>query len=91
MDAQLPLPAGWAIRSPMNVGDPRERLEALARDKQEAKVEIRRVLDRFAEKHGLAPREIERAAQGYVDDLLDDAAFEREQALAHAIEADEET
>ncbi len=89
MGAQLPLPAGWAVRRLMSGGDPRRRLDDLARDKLQARSEIREVLDRLAEKHGLAPQEIDRAVQGYLDDMLDDAVFELERELSREIEADE--
>lgn len=88
MGVQLPLPAGWAIRH-LTSGDPRERLDALARDKLEARREIRQILDRLAETHGLAPQEIDRAVQGYLDDMLNDAAFEVERDLGHTIAADD--
>lgn len=87
MGAQLPLPAGWAIRHLTSGGNPHSRLDELARDKLDAKAEIREVLDRLAAKHGLAPREIDRAVQGYLDDLLDDATFELERDLTREIEA----
>lgn len=89
MGAQLPLPAGWAIRHLTSGGDPRERLDALAHDKLEARREIRQILDRLAGKHGLAPREIDRAVQGYLDDMLNDIIFELERDLGRTIAADD--
>jgi hypothetical protein len=87
MSAQLPLPAGWAIAHVLSSGrDSQERLDHLRRDKLEARAEIRAALDRLAAKHGLAAREIDRAIEGYVDDMLNDAAYELERQLAHEIE-----
>jgi hypothetical protein len=87
MNVQLPLPAGWAINHVLSSArDPRERLDELRRDKLKAKAEIRQVLDRLAAKHGLAAREINRAIEGYVDDMLNDAAYELERQLTHEIE-----
>lgn len=48
MTVQLLLPAGWA-RNYVSMPDPRDRLDAFAQDKLEAKAAIRSVLDALAE------------------------------------------
>jgi hypothetical protein len=80
MGAQLPLPAGWALAATSR-RDPREQLEQLARDKLEAKAEIRAALDRLAAKHGASVRDINYAIDGYADDMINDALFEVEREL----------
>jgi hypothetical protein len=87
MSIQLPLPAGWAIGPLSSNLDPQERLKDLARDKLEAKVEIRAALDRLAIRQGLAARDIGQAVQGYADDMINDAAYERQRTLEREIEA----
>ena len=89
MGAQLPLPAGWAIHHLTSHVDPRARLDALTHDKLEARREIREILDRLGEKHGLAPQEIDRAVQGYLDDMLNDVVFEVERNLSDTIAAED--
>lgn len=86
MSVQLPLPAGWAIGGPASQRDPRERLDALGRDKAKAKDEIREVLERLAGRHGLAARDVEVALKDYVDDMLSDAAYAIERTLVAEIE-----
>jgi hypothetical protein len=80
MGTQLSLPAGWAFAATSR-RDPGEQLEQLARDKLEAKAEIREVLDRLAAKHGASARDIGYAIEGYADDMIDDALFEVEREL----------
>jgi hypothetical protein len=82
---QLPLPAGWA-REFRRLRDPVEELDELAHDKLAAKAEIRETLDRLAAKHALGAREIGKAVQGYADDMLNDATYERERELTRQIE-----
>ena len=82
---QLPLPAGWA-RAFRNWRDPVEELDELARDKLAAKAEIREVLDRLADKHGISHAETNAAVLGYVDDMLSDLTYEVEGMLTHDIE-----
>ncbi len=50
MSVQLPLPAGWA-RNFVSMPDPRDRLDALLRDRDDAKAQIRLILDRLADKY----------------------------------------
>jgi hypothetical protein len=79
MDTQLPLPGYW----PRNAtwADPRDELARLRRDKLEAKHEIRRVLDKYAYRYGVDAGEVNRLVWGYVDDLLGDLLYERENEL----------
>lgn len=86
---QLPLPAGWA-REFRRWRDPVEELDELARDKLAAKAEIREVLDRLADKHGISHSETNAAVRGYVDDMLGDLTYEVEGALTHDIEQAQE-
>ena len=83
MGTQLPLPAGWAFSA---TSEPREQLDELARDKREAKAEIRAALDRLAAKHGASARDLNHAIEGYADDMINDALFEVERE--HNSEAD---
>lgn len=82
---QLPLPAGWA-RSFRQWRDPVEELDQLARDKLAAKAEIREVLDRLADRHGIPHSETNAAVHGYVDDMLSDLTYEVEGELTHDLE-----
>jgi hypothetical protein len=43
--------------------------------------EIRQVLDKYAERHGVEATEVHRLVSGYVDDLLGDLFYERENEL----------
>jgi len=58
---QLPLPAGWAMHL-ASYADPMEHLDALKRDTDDAKVEIRAVL--------ASAGAVNQTMRGYVDDLL---------------------
>jgi hypothetical protein len=60
--------------------------EALKRDTNDAKVEIRAVLERLAEKHGASTGAVNQAMRGYVDDLLADLLYEVERGIEHEIE-----
>ena len=79
MTVQLPLPGVW----PRNTSrrDPIAQLEHIERDKVEAKHEIRLVLDKYAELHGISPKVINEVVWGYVDDALGDMFFEIEEEL----------
>lgn len=68
--------------------DPLDQLRQLERDKLDAKHEIRTVLDRYREKYRISARQTNQAMWGYVDDLLSDLFFEKEEALKAEIEAD---
>jgi hypothetical protein len=86
MSVQLALPARWAVAPLMSRRDPQDELARIARDKIEAKAEIREVLDQLAAKHGISAREIGKAVQGYTDDMLNDATYELERDLTREIE-----
>lgn len=86
MSVQLPLPAGWAIGTLLSHRDPRERLDALERGKLAVRAEIREALERLADRHGLAARDVESALEGYLDDMLGDATYGTERALVAEIE-----
>lgn len=90
MELQLPLPAGWAINLSA-YRDPAEHLQSLKRDIDDAKVEIRAVLERLAEKHGASIGAINSAMTGYVDDMLGDLLYEVERGIEHEIETGEDT
>ena len=57
-------------------------LEAIAREKLDAKHEIRQVLDKYADLHGISPKVINELVWGYVDDLLGDMFFELRKSCA---------
>ena len=82
MGTQLPLPrnATWP--------DPLDQLRQLEQDKLDAKYEIRQVLDRYREKYRISPKQVNEAVWGYVDDLLDDFFYDKEQALKAESEED---
>jgi hypothetical protein len=86
MSIQLPLPSDW----PRNATwpDPIDQLRQLENDKLDAKYEIRQVLDRYREKYRFGARQVNQAVWGYVDDLLDDFFYEKEEALKNEIEED---
>ena len=68
MTVQLPLPGVWPRN--MSRRDPIAELEAIAREKLGAKHEIRQVLDKYADLHGISPKVINELVWGYVDDML---------------------
>lgn len=61
--------------------DPRERLERLHRDMRETKAELRDVLERLANKHGIPQRDVTYAIDGYADDMLSDLVYGVERDL----------
>ena len=67
--------------------DPRERLEQLNADRREAKAELREVLERLAERHGISQTDINYAIDGYADDMLSDLVYSVERDLEHESEA----
>jgi hypothetical protein len=85
MGLQLPLPAGWAIHLASHP-DPGEHLLALKRDTDDAKVEIRAILERLAEKHGASTGAVNQAMRGYIDDMLGDLLYEVERGIEREIE-----
>ena len=86
MTIQLQLPGDW----PRNATwpDPVEQLRQLEQDKLDAKYEIRQVLDRYREKYRISARQTNETMRGYVDDLLSDFFYEKEEALKTEIEED---
>ena len=84
MGSQLYLPAGWARHLESRV-DPSERLAELEKDKAQARVEIRDLLDRLAEKHGATPRDVSVAMRS-IDDTLGDLLYDQARVLQHEIE-----
>ncbi len=88
MELQLPLPAGWAIHLARHP-DPVEHLQSLKRDTDDARVEIRAILERLAEKHGASTGAVNQAMRGYVDDMLGDLLYEVERGIEHEIEGGE--
>ena len=87
MGQQLPLPAGWALRFASGP-DLREQLGAIERDKREALGDVRAVLDRYAEKYRIPPREVTAAITGYAADMLSDLFYETTDRLEREIEAE---
>ena len=86
MSIQLQLSEDWqrdaAWRDPLN------QLRQLEQDKLDAKHEIRQVLDRYREKYRISARQTNETMWGYVDDLLSDFFYEKEEALKAEIEQD---
>jgi hypothetical protein len=84
MVVQLPLPAQWArLESRRN---PRDRLNQLQRDALDAKAEIRAALDRLAERHRIAAKDVVYAINGYADNLLDGRIYNLKRELEREIE-----
>jgi hypothetical protein len=63
-------------------------LRQLEQDKLDAKYEIRQVLDRYRDKYRISAKQVNEAVWGYVDDLLSDFFYEKEEALKAEIEDD---
>jgi hypothetical protein len=62
-------------------------LEQLHVDRREAKAELRDVLERLAERHGISQKDIIYAIDGYADDMLSGLAYSVERDLEHESEA----
>jgi|SRR5690349_25011904 hypothetical protein len=86
MSVQLPLPGDWPRNAPWP--DALDQLRQLEQDKLDAKHEIRQVLDRYREKYRISARQTNETMWGYVDDLLSDFFYDKEQALKAEIEED---
>ena len=74
MDAQLPIPARWAT-AVQSLANPADRLTALGRDVDDAKAQIREILDGLAGKHGVPGHDVTfamRAVGDALGDLLHD-------------------
>ena len=82
MGSQLPLPAS---RTPSFASRPdaQDRLEQLHADKRAAKAELRDVLERLAERHGISQKDINYSIDGYADDMLSDLVYSVERDLEH--------
>ena len=88
MSSQLPLPAEWARElESLREGDPHDRLQAIAKDKQHVKAEIRETFDKFADRHGVSPRTIHHVMQDYIDDAVDELLCEVRGVLNRRLEA----
>jgi hypothetical protein len=85
MGSQNPAPAG-APRAFESRRDPRSRLKQLHADRREAKAELRDVLERLAERHGISQKDINYAIDGYADDMLSDLVYSVERDLEHESE-----
>jgi hypothetical protein len=85
---QLPLPAEWArdLESARQE-DPHGRLQAIARDKQQVKAEIRETFDKYADRHGVNPRTITHVMHDYIDDAVDELLCEVRGLLNRRLEA----
>jgi hypothetical protein len=90
MGSQFPLPMA---RRPgvSNRLDPRDRLQQLQADRREAKAQIREVLERLAERHGISQKDISYAIDGYADDMLSDLVYSAERDLEHESEGSSPT
>jgi hypothetical protein len=86
MGSQHPLPANAPCAFESRYG-PRDRLEQLHVDWREAKAELRDVLERLAERHGISQKDINYAIDGYADDMLSDLVYSVERDLEHESEA----
>ena len=64
----------------------RDRLKRLRADRREAKAQLREVLERLAERHGLSQKDINYAIDGYADDMLSDLVYSVERHLEHQSE-----
>jgi hypothetical protein len=83
MSVQLQLPDDWPRNAPWP--DPVDQLRQI---EQDTKYEIRQVLDRFRDKYRISARQVNETVWGYVEDLLDDFFYEKEEALKDEIEED---
>jgi hypothetical protein len=86
MGSQLPVAASGP-RSFESRPDARDRLDQLHADRRAAKAELREVLERLAERHGISQKDINYAIEGYADDMLSDLVYSAERDLEHESEA----
>jgi hypothetical protein len=87
MGSQFPLPVVGRKSGIVSSRDPRDRLEQLQAERREAKAQIREVLERLAERHGISQKDINYAIDGYADDMLSDLVYSLERDLEHESEA----
>jgi hypothetical protein len=59
----------------------------LSLNKRAAKAELRRVLERLAERHGISQKDVNYAIDGYADDMLSDLVYSLERDLEHESDA----
>jgi hypothetical protein len=85
MGSQHPPPAS-PPRAFESRHDPRDWLEQLNADRREAKAQLREVLERLAEQHGISQKDINYAIDGYADDMLSDLVYSVERDLEHESE-----
>ena len=85
MGSQHPLPASRAGIFESRP-DAKDRLEQLRADQRAAKAELREVLERLAERHGISQKDINYAIDGYADDMLSDLVYSVERDLEHETE-----
>ncbi|CAN5923618.1 hypothetical protein BH11PSE3_BH11PSE3_44470 [soil metagenome] len=82
----------YSLKAPMTASlrhtnrSPREALAELADDRREAKAQLRDVLERLAQSHGISQKDINYALDGYADDMLSDLLYSVERDLEHAEE-----
>lgn len=70
--------------------DPREQLDVLRRDRQQAEVEIRSILDRLASKYDV-PRDDVDAAMDSIGLALEDMTYERETEFIEELDLEQPT
>ena len=86
MGSQLPMAANGP-RAFESRPDARDRLQQLHADQRAAKAELREVLERLAERHGISQKDINYGIEGYADDMLSDLVYSVERDLEHESEA----
>jgi hypothetical protein len=84
MSTQLSLPAQWAMVESRR--DPHERLAKLRRDVEGTKASIRAAVQQLADRHGIAPRDVTYAMEGYADSLLSEVVYNLQRKLEHELE-----
>jgi hypothetical protein len=88
MGAQLNLPARWAT-AVQSLANPADRLTALGRDADDAKAQIREILDELAGKHGVPVYDVTYAMRA-VDDALGDLLHDIRSGYEHDLDVDSE-
>ena len=58
----------------------------MRKDKVEAKYELRQVLDKYAGRYGIDAKAVNGPVYGYVDDMLSDLFYDKEEALRDEVE-----
>jgi hypothetical protein len=83
MSSETPQMVSWAPPT-------RERLAALLRELDEARESIRRILDAFADRHGIPRKDVTYAIENYTDHMLSDLVFQLERDLERKIQGEAE-